>query len=208
MSPRPRSGPRRLSIRSTRSDGMSRPFGVSITASAEAPEAAAGVSSTTSSAAASAATAPVARRYAWVHGVQRGMRPSFRRFAWHLLEQNRKIVPSFLMNILPVPGSMSFPQKEQERRTGMGSPHGQLPGLARGLAEHEDVADLDGALRVPGDDPTLVPPVEDADLPLGGLACHARPADDLDDLGRDALVVRHRRILTSSGSGASPRGRR
>ena len=98
---------------------MSFPFGASIVNSAAIASAGAGASSTTAS---SAAMRPAARRNACVHGVQRGTRPSFSMFAWHLWEQNKNTVPSLRMNIFPVPGSISLPQKEQERRTGIGSP--------------------------------------------------------------------------------------
>src|SRR5438034_7670104 len=68
-------------------------------------------------------------------------------FDWHLCEQNRKTVPSLRMNILPVPGSISLPQKEQDRRVGIVSPDRELARFPRRLAEHEDVADLDAPLR-------------------------------------------------------------
>src|SRR6266581_3094820 len=188
-SPRERSGPNRLSIRSDRYDGMSFPFGVSI-AIWTARASGAGASSATVTAS-SATTRPAARRKAWVHGVHRGTRPSFSMFAWHLCEQNRKTVPSFRMNILPVPGSISLPQNEQERRVGIVSPDRELAGLARGLAQHQDVPDLDAALHVARDDATLVPTVEDADLDLDRLARHPGAADDLDDLRGNAVIVRH-----------------
>src|SRR6267143_4156593 len=95
------------------------------------------------------------------------------------------------MNILPVPGSISLPQKEQERRIGIGSPDRKFPGLTRGLAEHEDVSDLDASFDVPRDDATLVPAVEDADLDLDGLARHPRAADDLDHFRGDAVLFGH-----------------
>src|SRR2546429_4157773 len=104
-----------------------------------------GASSVTTTA--SSVTRPAARRNAWVHGVHRGTRPSFIMFDWHLWEQNRNTVPSLRMNILPVPGSISLPQKEQERRIGIGSPDRKFPGLTRGLAEHEDVSDLDASFH-------------------------------------------------------------
>src|SRR5207249_6811968 len=146
---------------------MSFPFGVSIVIStASAP--AAGVSSATATAS-SAATRPAARRNACVQGVHRGTRPSFSMVAVSLTGQKRKTVPSLRMNILPVPGSISLPQKEHERRVGIVSPDRELAGLARGLAEHEDVSDLDAPLHVARDDPTLVAAVEDADLDLHRL---------------------------------------
>src|SRR3989304_455256 len=83
------------------------------------------------------------------------------------------------MNILPVPGSMSLPQKEQDRRTGMGSPHGEFARLPCRLPKHEGVPDLDGAPHVACDDSPLVAAVEDAHLDLRRLAGHARPADGL-----------------------------
>src|SRR2546428_8135476 len=143
---------------------MSFPFGVSMVIStASAP--AAGASSATATAS-SAATRPAARRNACIHGVHRGTRPSFSMFAWHLREQKRKTVPSLRMNILPVPGSISLPQKEHERRVGIVSPDRQLAGLARGLAEHEDVSDLDAPLHIARDDPALVATFEHPDLDL------------------------------------------
>src|SRR3970040_1243824 len=96
------------------------------------------------------------------------------------------------MYILPVPGSISLPQKEQDRRRGVVSPHGERAGLAGRLAEHQDVAHLDGPLHVARDDAALVASVEDADLDLGGFARHAGPRADLDDLCGDAVLVRHR----------------
>src|SRR5213593_1990803 len=177
---------------------MSLPFGVSIVIStASAP--AAGTSSATATAS-SAATRPAARRNACVHGVHRGTRPSFSIFAWHLWEQKRKTVPSLRMNILPVPGSISLPQKEHERRVGIVSPDRELAGLARGLAEHEDVTDLDAALHVARDDTALVPSIEDADLDLDRLSRHPGPADDLDDLRRNAVIVRHVLSLACPGN--------
>src|SRR2546427_242278 len=159
---------------------MSSLFGVSMVfPPASAP--AAGASSATATAS-SAATRPAARRNACVQGVHRGTRPSFSMFAWHLCEQNRKTVPSFRMNILPVPGSISLPQKEHERRVGIVSPDRQLAGLARRLAEHEDVSDLDAPLHVARDDAALVATVEDPDLDLDRFSRHPGPADDLDDL--------------------------
>src|SRR3989442_7010219 len=95
------------------------------------------------------------------------------------------------MNILPVPGSISLPQKEHERRVGMVSPARELAGLARGLAEHEDVPDLDAPLHVARDDAALVAAVEDSDLDLDRFARHPGPADDLDDLRGNAVIVRH-----------------
>src|SRR2546422_3508761 len=95
------------------------------------------------------------------------------------------------MNILPVPGSISLPQKEHERRVGIVSPDRQLAGLARGLAEHEDVSDLDAPLHIARDDPALVATVEDPDLDLDRFAGHPGPADDLDDLRGNAVIVRH-----------------
>src|SRR5439155_2527966 len=77
------------------------------------------------------------------------------------------------------------------------SPHPELLGLARRLAEHEDVAHLDGAHRVPRDDAALVAAVEHADLDLRGLARHARAADDLDHFGGDARFGVFFRHLTS-----------
>src|SRR5713226_1512490 len=99
---------------------------------------------------------------------------------WHLCEQNRKIVPSLRMNILPVPGSISLPQNEQERRTGIVSPDRELACFACGLAEHEHVPDLDAALHVPRDDAAFVSAIEDAHLDLDRFARHPRAADDLD----------------------------
>src|SRR6267143_4058294 len=96
------------------------------------------------------------------------------------------------MNILPVPGSISLPQKEQERRTGIVSPDREFARFPRRLAEHENVADLDAPLHVARDDATLVPSIEDADLHLDRLARHPRPADDLDHFRGDAVLVRHR----------------
>src|SRR3990170_8575548 len=73
------------------------------------------------------------------------------------------------MNIFPVPGSMSLPQNEHVRVTGIaGSPHAQLAGLARGLPQDQDVAHGDRALHVPGDDAALVGPRPHADLHLRG----------------------------------------
>src|SRR6266704_1105778 len=158
-------------MRSARSAGMSFPFGVSIVIAA--------------------AMRPAARRNACVHGVQRGTRPSFSMFAWHLWEQKRNTVPSLRMNIFPVPGSISLPQKEQERRAGIDSPDRQFAGLAGGLPQHEGVADLDGPLDVPRDNAALVAAVEHADLDLRRLAGHPRPAHDLDDFCGDAVLVRH-----------------
>src|SRR5207247_6482106 len=95
------------------------------------------------------------------------------------------------MNILPVPGSISLPQKEHERRVGIVAPDRQLAGLARGLAQHEHIADLDAALHVARDDAALVATVEAPDLDLDRLSRHPRPADDLDDLRGNAVIVRH-----------------
>src|SRR5467141_1093176 len=95
------------------------------------------------------------------------------------------------MNILPVPGSISLPQKEQERRTGIVSPDRELARFPRRLAEHEDVADLDAPLHVPRDDAALVPSIEDADLHLDRFARHPGPADDLDHFRGNAVIVRH-----------------
>src|SRR2546425_3755791 len=193
------------------SAGISFPRGVSIVTSA-APSASTGASSVTT--ASSATARPAARRNAWVHGVHRGTRPSFSMFDWHLWEQNRNTVPSFRMNILPVPGSISLPQKEQDRRVGIGSPDREFASLARRLSKHEDVADLDAPLHVARDDAALVPPIEDADLDLDRFARHAGPADDLDDLRGDAVLVRHlpsptyRGTVTSSSRGSSPRRHR
>src|SRR6266705_1379108 len=173
---------------------MSFPFGASIVISAAIASVGAGASSTTAS---SAAIRPAARRKAWVHGVHRGTRPSFSMFAWHLCEQKRKTVPSFRMNILPVPGSISLPQNEHERRVGIVSPDRELAGLARRLAQHQDVADLDAALHVARDDAALVPTIEDADLDLDRFARHPGAADDLDDLRGDAVIVRHVLSLAS-----------
>src|SRR5438445_9345878 len=168
---------------------MSFPLGVSIMIST-ARASGAGVSSETETAS-SAATRPAARRNAWVHGVHRGTRPSFNMFAWHLCEQKRKTVPSFRMNILPVPGSISLAQKEHERRVGIVSPDRQLAGLARGLAEHEDVSDLGAPLHIARDDAALFATVEDPDLGFDRFAGHPGPADDLDDLRGNAVIVRH-----------------
>src|SRR5437660_2848541 len=189
-SPLGRSGPSRLSIKSPRSAGMSFPFGVSIVTVARPGSIATGASSATI--ASSATARPAARRNACVHGVHRGTRPRCSMFDWHLCEQNRKTVPSLRMNILPVPGSISLPQKEQDRRVGIVSPDRELARFPRRLAEHEDVADLDAPLHVARDDATLVPSIEDADLHLDRLAGHPRPADDLDHFRGDAVLVGHR----------------
>src|SRR5256885_16323811 len=157
---------------------MSLPFGVAIVIStASAP--AAGTSWATATAS-PAATRPAARRNACVHGVHRGTRPSFSIFAWHLWEQKRKTVPSLRMNILPVPGSISLPQKEHERRVGIASPDRERAGLARSLAEHEDVSDLDAPLHVARDDAPLVAGVEDPGLYLDRVDRHPGPAHYLD----------------------------
>src|SRR2546426_535382 len=95
------------------------------------------------------------------------------------------------MNILPVPGSISLPQKEHERRVGIVSPDRQLAGLARGLAEHEDVSDLDAPLHIARDDPALVATIEHPDLDLDRFAGHPGPAVALDDLRGNAVVLRH-----------------
>src|SRR5881628_565385 len=176
---------------------MSFPRGVSIVTSV-APSVSTGASSVTTTA--SSVTRPAARRNAWVHGVHRGTRPSFSMFAWHLWEQKRKTVPSFRMNILPVPGSISLPQKEHERRVGIASPDRELAGLARSLAEHEDVSDLDAPLHVARDDAPLVAAVEDADLDLDRFSRHPGPADDLDDLRGNAVIVRHVLSLACPGN--------
>src|SRR5581483_11219096 len=84
---------------------------------------------------------------------------------------------------------MSWPQKLHVCRSTMISTHPELLGFAGRLAQHQDVAHLDGAHGVARDDAALVAPVEDADLHLGGFAGHPRAADDLDDLGGDALLV-------------------
>src|SRR2546427_273144 len=132
---------------------MSFPRGVSIVTSA-APSASTGASSVTTTA--SSVTRPAARRNAWVHGVHRGTRPSFSMFDWHLWEQNRNTGPSFRMNILPVPGSISLPQKEQDRRGCIGSPDRELAGLAGGLAVHADVPDLHAPLHLARADAALL----------------------------------------------------
>src|SRR6266508_5233739 len=175
-------------MRSPRSAGMSFPLGVSIVICTAIASAGVGASSTTAS---SAAMRPAARRNACVHGVQRGTRPSFSMFDWHLWEQNRNTVPSLRMSIVPVPGSISLPQKEQERRTGIGSPDRELAGLSGRLPQHEDVAELDGPFDVPRDAAALVAAVEHADFDLRRLAGHPRPADDLADLCGDSVLVRH-----------------
>src|SRR5439155_669091 len=94
---RPLSSPSSRAFRSARSAGMSLPFGVSIVTSPGAASAGAGTSSETI--ASSVAARPAARRNACVQGVQRGTRPRWSMFDWHLWEQNRKTVPSFRMNI-------------------------------------------------------------------------------------------------------------
>src|SRR5438309_10733582 len=191
---------------------MSLPFGASIVTPAATPPVGPAASSVTT--ASSAAIRPAARRNACVHGVHRGTRPSLRRFAWHLWEQNRNTVPSLRMNILPVPGSISLPQKEQDRRVGIVSPDRELARFPRRLAEHEDVADLDAPLHVARDDATLVPSVQYADLHLDRFARHPRPADDLDHFRRDAVLVGHRvssslgRLTPSSSREACRTGRR
>src|SRR2546426_5061685 len=176
-------------MRSDRSAGMAVPFGVSIVIStASAP--AAGASSATATAS-SGATRPAARRNACVHGVHRGTRPSFSMLAWHLCEQKRKTVPSLRMNILPVPGSISYAVFCLKKKNGIVSPDRELAGLARGLAQHEDIADLDAPLHVARDDAAFVATVEDTDLDLDRFARHPGPADDLDDLRGNAVIVRH-----------------
>src|SRR6266550_5337454 len=211
-SPFARSGPSRLSIKSPRSAGMSFPFGVSIVTVVRPGSTATGASSATI--VSSATVRPAARRNACVHGVHRGTRPRCSMFDWHLCEQNRKTVPSLRMNILPVPGSISLPQKEQDRRVGIVSPDRELARFPRRLAEHEDVADLDAPLHVARDDATLVPSIEYADLHLDRLARHPRPADDLDYFRRDAVLVSHRvssfpgRLTPSSWREACRTGRR
>src|SRR5437870_6143681 len=199
-SPRGRSGPSRLSIRSPRSAGMSFPFGVSIVTFARSVSAATGASSATM--ASSVTARPAARRNACVQGVHRGTRPRCSMFDWHLCEQNRNTVPSLRMNIFPVPGSISLPQKEQDRRVGIVSPDRELARFPRRLAEHEDVADLDAPLHVARDDATLVSSIEDADFHLDRFAGHPRPADDLDHFRGDAVLVGHR--VSSSLGGLTP----
>ena len=90
------------------------PFG----ASTEGREPASASPSTGIAAGAPSSMSPFARRKCCVHGTQRAWRPRFNRFRSHLLEQKKWIVPSRRMNIFPVPGSMSFPQKEQGRVIG------------------------------------------------------------------------------------------
>src|SRR5438132_4018568 len=158
-SPFARSGPSRLSIKSPRSAGMSFPFGVSIVTVVRPGSTATGASSATI--VSSATVRPAARRNACVHGVHRGTRPRCSMFDWHLCEQNRKTVPSLRMNILPVPGSISLPQKEHDRRVGIVSPDRELARFPRRLAEHQNVADLDAPLHVARDAATLVPCIQD-----------------------------------------------
>src|SRR2546428_6775 len=62
---------------------------------------------------------------------------------------------------------------------------------ASGLAEHEDVSDLDAPLHIARDDPALVATIEHPDLDLDRFAGHPGPADDLDDLRGNAVIVRH-----------------
>src|SRR2546428_13046337 len=85
------------------------------------------------------------------------------------------------MNILPVPGSISLPQKEQDRRVGIGSPDREFAGLARRLSNHEDVADLDAPLHVARDDAALIAPIEDPALDLDPFARHPGPPHDSTD---------------------------
>src|SRR5207245_10632173 len=55
----------------------------------------------------------------------------------------------------------------------------------------EHMSHLDAALHVARDDAACVASIEDADLDLDRLSCHPGPADDLDDLRGNAVIVRH-----------------
>jgi len=55
-----------------------------------------------------------------VHFSLRASLPNFRELLRHLLEQNHRVEPSFLMYIMPVPLGNSFPQNEHFLGFGMG----------------------------------------------------------------------------------------
>jgi hypothetical protein len=104
-----------------------------------------------------------------------------------LLEQNQRIEPSFLINIIPVPAGKSLPQNEHFLGLGIIGVSSRLSvnflSFSFSLSEHKDILRPDGSLHVPCDDSTLVFSFENADSDLAYFACYARASDDLDDFG-------------------------
>jgi len=93
----------------------------------------------------------------------------------HLLEQNLNSLASRLTKLVPVPGAMSFPQKEHTYVRGIaGSP--DLLCFSLSLPEHEYVLQPDGALHISGDYSPLVRSFQNADPHLDDFACQTCPA--------------------------------
>jgi len=105
----------------------------------------------------------------------------------HLLEQNHRIDPSFLTNIMPVPGGNSVPQNEHFFGLGMiGVPHNCDSKLSVdflcfpfGLSQHQDILASHWPLDIARYDTSLIFSFEDSHPNLSYFASHACAADDL-----------------------------
>ena len=87
--------------------------------------------------------------YAFVHLSLRGSLPSLSMLFLHLLEQNRRSLPSRRTKLIPVPGGIALRQKLHSCVWGMGVALPDLPGFPLGLPEQQDVVDPYGALHIP-----------------------------------------------------------
>jgi hypothetical protein len=107
------------------------------------------------------------------------------------------------MNIIPVPGSISSPEKLQIRRSGIlitPSAGIQLPRLTTGIAYHQNIPDSNRAADIPADDSTDIPWIRcviDSNLDLGCFASHAGSSNNLDDLCGPRFGCHLSRLLNS-----------
>jgi hypothetical protein len=94
------------------------------------------------------------------------------------------------MNIKPVPGSISSPEKEHTLRSGTISPHIQLTGFSAGVSEHQDVTDSNRSDDITSDDAADISGVRgivDAYLDLSRFSGHSCSTDYLDHFSGPAV---------------------
>ncbi len=108
----------------------------------------------------------------------------------HLLEQNHRIVPSFLTYMMPVPSGNSCPQKEQNLSLGTGKPpvSSNFFGFPFSFPQHENVVGSHRTFHVSCYDAPFVPSFEHSNPDLGDLTSESCSTDHLNDFGGNYLL--------------------